>query len=326
MTEQTMIAGIEEGNAVTLYREQAAHECHERVMKAARLAVESFIDYAGELKKIRDNRYYIELGFESFDQYTKQYFEISDGQASKYITVLDNKERLPEEFFSPGRKIEISKLYLLTTLDDEERNKFLKDHEDIDGLSKSEMEAEIKELKEKNKKLEEESQLTFDSLESFRTQALDAKAQLIKAGEEKAKISAEKEKIEKDLRNYKSIKKRLEDKLNKIQSTEPEKEIVTVTDESEIKRLKDEIEKKEKEISGLSRELENVQKPEAVIRDEIEIFKAYFKAALRSVSDLIEFYNEHEGSEHKALYDDKIKALIVMLDIGGVVNEVTKGT
>ena len=69
-----------------------------------------------------------------------------------------------------------------------------------------------------------------------------------------------------------------------------------------------------------------MQKPEAVIRDEIEIFKAYFKAALRSVSDLREFYNEHEGSEHKALYDDKIKALIVMLDIGGVVNEVAKGT
>lgn len=313
MTEQTMIAGIEEGNAITLYREQAAHECHERVMKAARLAVESFIDYAGELKKIRDNRYYIELGFESFDQYTKQYFEISDGQASKYITVLDNKERLPEEFFSPGRKIEISKLYLLTTLDDEERNKFLKDHEDIDRLSKSEMEAEIKELKEKNKKLEEESQLTFDSLKSFRTQALDAKAQLIKAGEDKAKISAEKEKIEKDLKNYKSIKKRLEDKLNKIQSTEPEKEIVTVTDESEIKRLKGELEKSEKQIRSLQAELESAEKPEEIIKDEKELFKARLEPVIDGVKRLMSFISEHNDSADIEFYKDKLKAICVLL-------------
>lgn len=318
--EQMTIAGAAEETSVAHLREQAALECHERVMRAAKLAVESFIDYASELKRIRDNRYYIELGFEDFDSYTRQYFDISDGQASKYITVLDNKDRLPEELFSPGRKIEISKLYLLTTLDDKDREEFLSTHEDIDDLSKSEMEAEIKEMKDKYKKLEEEYQITFESLESYKSQIYDTKADLIKAKEQTDRISAEKDKLNKEMQQLKKVKANLEKRVNKLQNAEPIKETVTVTDETEINRLKGELQKSEKQIQSLQTELQNAEKPEQIVRDEIEIFKAYFKAALRGVSDLRDFYIEHESSEHKALYDDKIKALIVLLSFGGEEN------
>ena len=321
MNEQMMLAGTDEGTAITIIREQAAKECHERVMRSAKLAVESFIDYAQELKRIRDNKYYLELGFEDFDSYTKQYFDISDGQASKYITVLDNKGRLPEELFSPGRRIEISKLYLLTTLDDQDREEFLSTHEDIDDMSKAEMESEIKELKERYKRLEEESQMTFESLEHFKNKVYDAKADLIRAKEESNKIIAEKEKIQKDLEQIKKVKANLERRIKKLENAEPVKETITVTDETEIKRLKGELEKSEKQIKALQTELDNVEKPEQVVRDEVEIFKAYLSPVVRGVGDLIKFINEHESSEHRSLYLDKVKALKAMLSIGGDENE-----
>ena len=310
--QQIMIAGTEE-DAVTLIREQAAQECHERVMRAAKLAVESFIDYASELKRIRDNRYYLELGFESFDSYTRQYFDISDGQASKYITVLDNKDRLPEELFSPGRRIEISKLYLLTTLDDEDRAEFLDSHSNIDELSKAEMEAEIKELKERYKKLEEENQVTFDSLESFKSQALDIKVQLVKADEEKAKLAAEKEQIKKQLEQAEKVKKNLERRLNKMQNAEPVKETITVTDETEINRLKKELEKSEKQVSALKTEIENLEKPEEIIKDEKELFKAKLEPVVDGIKRLMEFIKEHGDSPDIEFYNNKLKTMRILL-------------
>ena len=307
-----MIAGTDEETAVALIREQAAQECHERVMRAAKLAVESFIDYASELKRIRDNRYYLELGFESFDSYTRQYFDISDGQASKYITVLDNKDRLPEELFSPGRRIEISKLYLLTTLDDEDRAEFLSTHGDIEGLSKSEMESEIKELKDRYRKLEEESQVTFDVLETYKTQALDAKTQV-------DKVKAEREKLQKDYDTLKKTKATLEKRINKLQNAEPVKEYVTVTDETEIKRLKGELEKAEREINGLKTKLENTDKPEAVLKAERDAFRARLEPIADGIRRLMDFVKEHEGCADMDFYRSKIKALRALL--GGEENE-----
>ncbi len=311
--EQMTIVGAAEETSVAHLREQAALECHERVMRAAKLAVESFIDYASELKRIRDNKYYLELGFEDFDSYTKQYFDISDGQASKYITVLDNKDRLPEELFSPGRRIEISKLYLLTTLDDKDREEFLSTHEDIDGLSKSEMEAEIKELKERYKKLEEESQLTFDSLESYKNQVYDTKADLIKAKDESSRAIAEKEKLKKELDQFKKVKANLERRINKLQNAEPVKETVTVTDETEIKRLKGELEKSEKQIRSLQAELESAEKPEEIIKDEKELFKARLEPVIDGVKRLMSFISEHSDSADIEFYKNKLKAIRVLL-------------
>ena len=135
--------------------------CHRRAMTSARLIVEGFLDYAKELKSINEKRYYKALGFETFGDYLSEYYDISDKTAYKYIAVYDQRATLPDTLFSPGRKIEISKLYLLTTVPEEQRAELA---ESIDEVSKSELEAQIKELKAENKRLEEEKQVTFDEL------------------------------------------------------------------------------------------------------------------------------------------------------------------
>ena len=76
-------------------------------------------------------------------------------------------------------------------------------------------------MKDKYKKLEEEYQITFESLENYKSQIYDTKADLIKAKEQTDRISAEKEKLNKEMQQLKKVKANLEKRVNKLQNAEP---------------------------------------------------------------------------------------------------------
>lgn len=139
------------------------------------------------------------------------------------------------------------------------------------------------------------------------------KADLIKAKEEGSSAIAEKEKLKKELDQFKKVKANLERRINKLQNAESVKETITVTDETEIKRLKGELEKSEKQIRSLQADLESAEKPEEIIKDEKELFKARLEPVIDGVKRLMSFINEHNDSADIEFYKDKLKAIRVLL-------------
>lgn len=102
------------------------------------------------LKEMRDSKLYKELGYQNFEEYCENETEISRRSAYKYISIIEN---LPENFVSPGAQIGVSKLYLLSTLSEEERTE-ITENTDLESVSKRELEEKIKEIRSLNTKLD----------------------------------------------------------------------------------------------------------------------------------------------------------------------------
>lgn len=102
------------------------------------------------LKEMRDSKLYKELGYQNFEEYCENETKIARRSAYKYISIIEN---LPENFVPPGAQIGVSKLYLLSTLSEEERTE-ITESTDLESVSKRELEEKIKEIRSLNTKLD----------------------------------------------------------------------------------------------------------------------------------------------------------------------------
>lgn len=294
-----------------------------RISANVRAAQESLFEVCKDLKEIRDGKLYMSLGYNAFDDYCIKEHELSYKQACKYIAVA---ERFPDGI-SPGR-LGISKLYLISTLSDEEKSE-IEHRVDVEEISKSQLEKAISDLKAENKRLEEEKQVTFDELEKLRNENSDvsqAKERIeflqVKL-EEQEKLTQKESKQREDAAHRASIAEtdrdelrtkvsQLESKIRTLEAREPE--TVTVTDTTEINRLKSELTETKKK---LAEKTETEVVTETIeIKDDIDEFRAHFANALDSVARLISFVKQHEESKNFELFDKKLKALADKLNGG----------
>ncbi len=100
------------------------------------------------LKEMRDGKLYKELGYQNFKIYCENEIKISYDMARKYIVIFENID--PGQ---PFEKIGVSKLYLLSTLSEEERTE-ITESTDLESVSKRELEEKIKEIRSLNTKLD----------------------------------------------------------------------------------------------------------------------------------------------------------------------------
>lgn len=269
-----------------------------RISANVKAAQESLFEVCKDLKEIRDGRLYMSLGYEAFEDYCVKEHELSYKQACKYIAVA---ERFPDGI-SPGR-LGISKLYLISTLNDEEKAEIEK-RVDMEDVSKSQLEKAIADLKAENKRLEEEKQVSFAELEKLKSKNNDvsqAKKRieyLQSKLEEQEELTRKESKQREDAACRASIAEtdrdslkvhaaQLEDRIKELEARKPE--TVTVTDTTEIEQLK---------------------KEEAVeVHDDIDEFRAHYANALDSAARLISFVKQHSNSKNFELFDKKIRLL-----------------
>jgi DNA repair exonuclease SbcCD ATPase subunit len=288
---------------------------HKRITANVQAAQESLWEVCRDLKEIRDGRLFEELGYTVFEDYCTKEFELSYKQACKYIAVA---ERYPDGI-SPGR-LGISKLYLISTLTDEERSE-LESSIDIEQASKSELEKEIKELKERNKALEEEKQVTFDKLAKLQKEQdnepakkrieylegkLDEQKKLTETESKQRDDAARRASVaETDLREKKVKIEQLEKKIKGLEAGKPE--TVAVEDTTEIERLKKELAKAEKKLSEATKPDTVTQTVE--VHDDIDEFRAHFTVAVDSISRISEFMKNHADSKNYPFFKGKLAAL-----------------
>ena len=113
---------------------------HQHICECYKNAAVSLMDMAKSLKRMRDDKLFIELGYESFGEYVENNSDYSFKERQAY-TYISCYEKLGEAFLQSNANLGITKLELLTKLDTFDRAEIAEDN-DLAGMSV----AEIKQL------------------------------------------------------------------------------------------------------------------------------------------------------------------------------------
>lgn len=197
----------------------------------------ALISLATKLKEMRDKKLYSEAGFESFEDYSEKALGLKRRQAYNYIKVL---ESFDDEFVHSNAQIGISKLTLLSSLSNEDKEKIVENN-NLEETSVNKLKEQIQKLKDEKSKVQEE---------------------MNKALEDKNKLNKKIDKLKEDLKTEK------EKPVEKVVETVQDPELL-----SKVELLENSIKLKERTINNLR---EKVSDNEIKNSEELTKFKYIF--------------------------------------------------
>lgn len=171
---------IEYQNAMTL---------HTQIITSGSVAASALVDMCQGLKKMRDSRQYIHLGYHDFDEYAVSACRMKARQAYTYISTI---ERLGETALQSNANLGITKLALLASVSEEQRDDILESH-DVEDMSTRELQKLTEELTKAREQISllEEEKANADTDETKPEVDFEAIEAEKKAAIEKAKREAE---------------------------------------------------------------------------------------------------------------------------------------
>lgn len=269
--DQLMLAD----NGGLTVEQQQFKDLHERICYNARQSAQHLIEMAGGIREMRDTKRYKAAGFESFGDYTVNALGIKERQAYNYISVI---EKLPDEFIRAHSTIGVTKLALLTSVNEEEREEILKKI-DLDSAKKTEINAAVKAAIEERDKAKQQLAI-----------ALEEKADLEK---ENAEYQAEYSDLIKEQKGIRADQKRLQeeneelrDKLAEKENTEPT--VIYQPDPEQAKKLDKAEEEKhvlEDEIANKDKALEEERAAKVAIEKEMETLRKRLELAEKTKAE-----------------------------------------
>lgn len=295
-----------------------ALELHNKILVSAQLAQNSLWDMCAGLKEMRDGKLYKELGYQNFEDYCGTEFNMTAGNARRYISITENiseKNRATLHGFGMG------KLYLLSTLSESEQEKITTEN-DVENMTVKQLEAEIRELKEKNAALKldlgelaEEhertcEQATADSKTiSGLRQNISALNQTIEELESRpieVAVAEPSEDVRQLKLTIKNLERTTEEQLDRVQEDHIKAE----------RKLRQELgADKQAAIDAITKEYEAklaaAVQPAAGESDDKQVFKAYFSAAYDTFNRMLAFA---KASPNKEFFREKINKLITTLE------------
>lgn len=211
-------------------RREYAERLHNEILHNADMVSSYLVELCKGLKRMRDERYYAELGFDSFDDYVEKDVGIKQRQAYTYISAY---EKLGDSFLQSNAHLGITRLALLTEVPAADRPDFAEDN-DLANLSTR----EIKALVEKSKQQGEQLSL----LTSERDKALETaenRAQYVESAKE------EKEDAQAARRDAENARQEAEKRAGEL-AAELEKLKTAAPDEAALAKLKKQAEREAK--------------------------------------------------------------------------------
>ena len=257
--DQLMLAD----NSGLTVEQQQFKDLHERICYNARKSAEHWVEMASAIREMRDSKRYKAAGFEDFADYTVNALGIKERQAYNYISVI---EKLPEEFIRAHATIGVTKLALLTSVNEEEREEIL-EKIDLDTAKTSEINAAVKAAIEERDKATQQLALV-----------LEEKADLEK---ENAEYQAEYSDLIKEQKGIRADQKRLEEENEELREKLAEKEsaeptVIYQPDPEQAKKLDKAEEEKhvlEDEIASKDKALEEERAAKAAMEKEMETLR-----------------------------------------------------
>lgn len=295
-----------------------ALELHNKILVSAQLAQNSLWDMCAGLKEMRDGKLYKELGYQNFEDYCGTEFNMTAGNARRYISIIEN---IPEENRAPVHGFGMKKLYLLSTLSESEQEEITAEN-DVESMTVKQLEAQIRKLKEENEELEKavsnsDSNLTLaksqikhleEEKQSYQT-TIDEQAEHIREMENRP--------IEVAVAEPSDDVRRLQETIKNLQRTTDE-QLDRVQEEhlAEERRLRQELgADKQAAIDAITKEYEAklaaAVQPAAGESDDKQVFKAYFSAAYDTFNRMLAFA---KASPNKEFFREKINKLITTLE------------
>ena len=125
----------------------SAETVHNRICSNFKVVERTLYDICTDLKTIRDNKYYKTLGYNTFEDYCLDNFNMARRTAYRYISIAEN---LTSDFVSSKAQIGVNKLGVLSRLTDIERSELIK-NTDVEKTSVKELEQKSKKIKENRK-------------------------------------------------------------------------------------------------------------------------------------------------------------------------------
>ena len=284
-----------------------AQELDRKIKASAYLAQQSLYDMCKGLKEMRDGKLYKELGYQSFEEYCETETGFSREQGRKYIKIF-------EEFgenANPGWQIGSSKLYLLSTLSEEERTEITQ-ATNLEEISKRELESKVKEIKALREKTENQQSL-IETLEkkasqeeqkSYRLSAeLDAlkdhRDELCRQIEELESRPIDVAVSDSDSHEIENLKKAMQTCDDQWAAKYSELEENTITEKRELHQsYRAEIEKLKAEHEQKLAEVSQTVSTEAV-PDMKETFKAYYSMAYNSFNTMMGFVKKQSETDRQ---------------------------
>ena len=298
-----------------------AAELDRRIKTSAQLAQQSLYDMCMGFKEMRDSRLYKELGYSDFGDYCEKETGFTPRSAYRYISIAEN---LPSDFVTPVSQIGVRKLYLLSTLSEEERTQ-VTENTDLENTSVRELEEKVKQLKIKADKADmlshrlEDMNNICDTISKQRDKA-DRRIRQLEAEIkelESRPIEVAVETDSKEVANLKDAMKRVDldwsEKYSKLEedSLKDRRELLQKAEQAE-KDKQDKLSQLREELDRTKAEYEKklAEKADtAPVQDDKAIFKAYLSTAVDSVTRLVGFVNEHNDSDNYGLFTQKARQL-----------------
>ena len=220
--QQTFTTEItEKTDTMPTERQNRAAQLTQRILANGSIAANSMIEMGRDLKTVRDERLFTELGFGSFEEYCEKKVGIGKRHGYNFIQVY---EKFGEEKLQQLQSLGITKLLEIAKLDDEDVEDLMRNN-DVAGLSTRELSAEVEKYKNKYEQLtlllDEEKSKNAESA-SLESQVEELKKQLeaahqanenMKSGahnaekcfeEQKAALLKEKEALSEQIRELES--------------------------------------------------------------------------------------------------------------------------
>lgn len=206
---------------------------HSNIISAGVFISNGLIELAQNLKKMKDEKLYLEAGYLSFEDYAEQACGLKRRQAYNYIKVIESFDK---DFVHSNAQIGISKLSLLASLPEDDKEKII-ENVDIESASVNELKKEIEKLKSDSKnsdkllneknKLEAEIEILKDKISELETRE-----------PETVTVEVEKDNSVKYENELKELKQKLLDSKDKLKKKNEEVNALQFTNDSLAKQLK----------------------------------------------------------------------------------------
>lgn len=299
---------------------QRAINLHNNIVTTANLAAEYFVDFCEKLKQMRDENLFVELGYESFEQYTESALNIKQRQAYTYISTL---EKLGPEYLEQNANLGISKLSLIASASAEEREQ-LTDKVDIETASVAELERALKEIENMKQ------QLTFlqeenEELKNMNNDENERDDNIIDESEIEKRIEQAKQAALSELQaDYNKLQTEKAEIERKVAEAEKEKEQA----EKKAETLEQELELEKQQVKVDVETQAKIERLEKQLKVSADPIMTKFKFMLGSLQDefnqLIGYINvcEEEDKQDKmrSAANKIIQAMLGKLDANLTVN------
>ena len=261
--QQTFTTEItEKTDTMPTERQNRAAQLTQRILANGSTAANSMIEMGRDLKTVRDERLFTELGFGSFEEYCEKKVGIGKRHGYNFIQVY---EKFGEEKLQQLQGLGITKLLEIAKLDDEDAEDLMRNN-DVSGLSTRELSAEVEKYKNKYEQLtmllEEEKSKNAESaslesqveelkrfaamLNDDYNKVLKEKAEAIKEHQsEMKKLTADRDKQINELKKKQTDYEELEQRYKEIASrpaeiSEEERNVLIQQGRDEMCKEKDE--------------------------------------------------------------------------------------